>query len=205
MSELFDSAPAAGRADDRGRVTLICGCMFSGKTTELLRRVHAAGDEAAIVFKHSYDDRYSAREIATHDGRRWPAVTVRCADDIRPRAGAARLVAIDEAHFFDAELPRVVRLLADGGSAVVLTTLDRDSWARPFPIVAALRRVADETLTRFGRCVVCGAPADRTQRLTPIIDGNLIGGPEAFDARCGKCWRPPPEPAPAHFHPREPQ
>ena len=179
----------------RGKVTFIFGCMFSGKTTELLRRVRARPAGEVCCFRHARDSRYHTDEVMSHTGEHYPAHRVARAwmipECLTP---AVTLVALEEIHFFDSDLPDVVRQLADAGLDVLLAGLDLNSWGNPLPQADALHPCADELVHLRAVCARCGAPAERTQRLTPIIDGNLIGGPESFEPRCVNCWRPPPEP-----------
>ena len=179
----------------RGKVTVIFGCMFSGKTTELLRRVRTRPAAEVRCFRHARDLRYHTDEMMSHAGEHFPARRVACARMIPEHVPpTATLVAIEEVHFFDPELPDVVRQLADKGVDVLLAGLDLNSWGNPLPQADALRPLGDELVHLRATCARCGAPAERTQRLTPIIDGNLIGGPESFEPRCVNCWHPPPEP-----------
>ncbi len=186
--------------------------MFSGKTTELLRRFRAAPAGLAMAFKHRIDNRYRADCIVSHDMDSVPAVVVGTAAEIaewvwsRPTRGSdatamgcPRFVAVDEAHFFDEGLARVCWALVGSGIDVVMTALDRDSWGRPFSVVESIRSPTAKamghpvvTWVRYGVCARCGAVADRTQRLTPIVNGWMIGGPESYEPRCAGCWRPPP-------------
>lgn len=178
-----------------GAVTMIHGCMFSGKTTELLRRLEAYPSGKALAFKHAVDTRYSASAIVSHGGKATPAIVVRNADEIeRHVTEDIEMVAIDEAHFFDESLADVVARLAGRRIDIVLTSLQPDSWGRPFPVVERLRAIAGEPILTTATCARCGAEADRTQRLTPIINGNMVVEPDHYEPRCRKCWRPPPEP-----------
>jgi len=186
-----------GDTAGRGAVTLIVGCMFSGKTTELLRRLHAAPSGAAVVVKPGIDRRYQPDRIVTHDGRSHPAQRVNYAREIPPLiSDGTTLLVIDEAHFLDPSLADAVRALRRSSLAVAIAALDSDSWGRPFDTVERLRESADEVIVRNTICARCGAVADHTQRLTPIMNGNLIGGRESYEPRCAGCWRPPPEPPP---------
>ena len=181
----------------RGRFTLISGCMFSGKTTELIRVVSRAPGAAVLAIKHAIDTRYSPDHIVTHDGKQFAARVLTAARDIPTRATQPiALVAIDEAHFFDDSLVPVIGELTDRGIDVITTTLDRDSWGQPFPIAEQLGGIADRSLRLYATCARCGRRADRTQRRTPICDGQMVGGSESYEARCRRCWRPPPEPRP---------
>ena len=178
-------------------ISLVCGCMFSGKTTELLRRLDAAPPGSVLAIKHVIDRRYRAEAVVAHGGQAWPAIAVSSAGEIpnhiRPDV---RIAGIDEAHFFDEALIEVTRFLAAGGLYVILTALDLDSWGRPFPVVERLRALAHESVVIHATCARCGQLADHTQRLTPIVDHQMVGGPESYEPRCRMCWTPPPE-APA--------
>ncbi len=179
----------------RGLLTLLTGCMFSGKTTELLRRVAAAG--SVQVFKHAMDDRYRRDAVVTHTGELTDAEVVRGADEIAAKVHAGtRLVAIDEAHFFEIELCTVIDTLRSRGVDLIVTALDRGSWGQRFPVVDRLLELADECVQKFAVCAQCGGRAEWTQRLTPIIEGRLVGGPEAYEPRCARCWHAPREAAP---------
>ena len=186
--------PAAVHAP-RGSVTVICGCMFSGKTTELLRRLAEYPCGEALAFKHAIDTRYSASAIVSHGGKASPAIVVADAGAIeRHITDGIDMAAIDEAHFFDESLADVVARLAQRGVDVVLTSLQPDSWGRLFPAAERLLAIADEPMVKTAACARCGALADRTQRLTPIIDGQMVVEPSNYEPRCRKCWHPPPEP-----------
>ena len=187
-----DRPPSSSRR--RGKVELICGCMFGGKTEELLRRARELDADKVVLFKHARDDRYSTTEIVTHRHNRHSAVTVPAAAEILQRVPPqAEWVGIDEGHFFDPALAEVCRALARRGCTVLVTALDLDSWGRPFAPVIRLREEADAVLIKHAACARCGRPADHTQRTTPIVNGNMVGGPEAFEPRCLSCWAPPPE------------
>ena len=179
----------------RGTIELICGCMFSGKSVEMLGRLRAKGLDRVRAFKHPRDNRYSDSEIVTHGHDHYPATIVRRADEILGHVrGDEELVGIDEGHFFDERLPDVCDRLANMGIDVLVTALDPDSWGRPFAVLEGLKQMADRVTVRMAVCARCGQPADRNQRTAPIAGGNIVGGPEAFEPRCTVCWHPPPEP-----------
>ena len=126
-----------------------------------------------------------------------PGVSVADAEVIPAQVGSGiELAAVDEGHFFGEPLVDVCRGLVRRKINVIVTSLDRDSWGRRFPVAEQLTALADEAVVRHAICARCGATADRTQRLTPIIDGNMVGGPESYEPRCRSCWTPPPEPPP---------
>ncbi len=181
----------------RGAVTVLSGCMFSGKTTELLRQLASVRSGAALAFKHVIDDRYSHNAIVSHSGKAQSAIAVSSSRRIIEHLGpAVELIGIDDAHFFDAELGEIVKRLAARGIHVIAACLNPDSWGRPFPLCEELYAIADQAVTKYAQCGRCGAAADRTQRLTPIIDGRLVGGPESYEPRCQSCWHPPPQSPP---------
>lgn len=197
-----------------GHLTILTGCMFSGKTTELLRRVAATPVGSVRVFKQAMDDRYRRDAVVAHTGEMADAEVVCGAEEIAAavfavravaenppqsplaKGGGKRLVAIDEAHFFEIELCVVIETLRASGVDVVVTALDRGSWGQRFPVVDRLLELADERVPMFAVCARCGGRAEWTQRLTPIVEGRLVGGPEAYEPRCAKCWHKPPEAAP---------
>ncbi len=182
---------------DHGTVTLITGCMFSGKTSELLRRIEQHTPARTLAVKHAIDTRYSTNEIVSHAGKAHPARSVTGAAEILVRLPrGVEFVAIDEAHHFDMGLVDVTSILAHRGLNVVLTSLDPNSWGKPFAVAECLKKIADEPITLTATCARCKKVADYTQRLTPIIDGNMVDGPENYEARCRNCWSAPPEPEP---------
>ncbi len=178
----------------RGRVTLISGCMFSGKTTSLLERLDRKPGTSLRTFKHVIDRRYAPDAVVTHGGLAQPAIPVASPAEVLAHVtDETETVAIDEAHFFDSTLVGLTEELATRGMSVILTSLDRDSWGRPFPVVEQIRSLADEPVTKHATCARCRAVADHTQRLTPIINADMVGGPECYEPRCRSCWSPPPQ------------
>ncbi len=177
----------------RGRIEVICGSMFSGKTEELIRRVRRAQIARQIVqvFKPSIDIRYTAERVTSHNGQDYNAQP--CADSAeiaRSIDPSATVVAIDEAQFFDAGLIAVVDKLAMQGVRVILAGLDLDFRGEPFGPMPELICRAEEVTKLHAICVVCGEEASRTQRLVndqparyddPII---MVGAAEAYEARC---------------------
>lgn len=177
-----------------GWVHVICGCMFCGKTDEmlrLLRRFAIAGREVVLV-KPRLDTRTDAVTVISRSGAHHRAIAVDSSSEIPGVVGDADIVAVEEGQFFDEHLPEVVEQLADGGKQVLVTGLDRDFRGVPFGPMPRLMALADQVTKLTAICVVCGEPATRTQRL---IDGRpapsdspliVIGGmgDEAYEARC---------------------
>ncbi len=172
--------------------------MFSGKTSELIRRINGYPPSTKLIaLKPAIDDRYSPTDIVSHDGQVAKGQTVENAQAIIAQAGDAEVVAIDETHFFDEAIVQACRQLADRGTKVICSGLDRDMWGDVFPQVQQLSRIAQTTVLTT-TCKVCGRRANRTQRTVPLVDANLVGGPEAFEPRCEKCFTPPASPKPTH-------
>jgi thymidine kinase len=183
-----------------GWIEVICGSMFSGKSEELIRRVRRAeiAKQKVQVFKPSIDDRYSSTNVASHSGYFWDAIPAHEAKDILMQVlPDTDVVAIDEVQFFDWSIADICSALADRGVRVIVAGLDQDFRGEPFgpmPLLMAQAEVVDKLQAI---CVVCGAPASRTQRLIngkpaaysdPII---LVGTSEVYEARCRRCHQVP--------------
>ncbi len=180
-----------------GSIELVCGCMFSGKTTELIRRIRDAQHHGAdvIALKPTIDNRYSETHIVSHNGDTLESHTVDSARDIPSAAKTADVVALDEIHFFDDSIVEICQQLRDRGQRVITCGLDRDMWGDVFTHLERLSRIAQTTVL-YGRCAVCGNRADRTHRKVPLLDDNLVGGPAEFEPRCERCFSPPNRPKP---------
>jgi thymidine kinase len=188
---------------DQGGIEVICGGMFSGKTEELIRRIRRAqiARQRVQVFKHALDDRYAVGAITSHDGARLEAVAVGGSAEIAGLVEpATAVVAVDEAQFLDAGITAVAVDLARRGVRVVLAGLDTDFRGEPFGPMPQLLAVAEAVTKLTAICVVCGAPATRTQRL---VDGRparytdpviLVGAQETYEARCRRCHDVPGRP-----------
>src|SRR5690606_4997559 len=151
-----------------GRVEVICGSMFCGKTEELIRRVRRAiiARQKVQVFKPDIDNRYSEAHVTSHSGLNIEAKAIHKADDIHALlCEDTTVVAIDEAQFFDAEIVHVAEALAANGIRVILAGLDLDFRAQPFGPMPQLMCIAEEVTKLYAICVECGEPASRTHRL----------------------------------------
>ena len=177
----------------RGRIEVICGSMFSGKSEELIRRVRRAeiARQRVAVFKPVVDDRYDRRQVASHDGARVEAVPVRASADILAHlSDGVTVAAVDEAQFLDEGIVEVAQRLAGRGVRVIVAGLDMDFRGEPFGAMPRVMALAETVDKLQAICMVCGAPASRTQRLVngrpaaytdPII---LIGAQDSYEARC---------------------
>lgn len=179
-----------------GRIEVICGSMFCGKTEELLRRIRRAviAKQHVQVFKHSLDDRYDGvQKVTSHSGQHTEAQHVSRASEILALVSSeTTVVAIDEVQFFDAEIMNTVQTLANRGIRVIVAGLDMDFRGEPFGAMPQLLCAAEEVTKLHAICVVCGEEASLTQRLVngqpahyddPVI---LVGAQESYEARCRK-------------------
>lgn len=171
-----------------GRLEVICGPMFTGKSTELIRRLRAAQEAGKRVFavKSSLDDRYHPTAIATHDGKTLDARTIEGPGDLLEieGVGAGAALGLDEAHFYDKGLHEAVMELVNRGTRVIIAGMDRTSMNQPFGEMARLMVEADEVVKLAGECAVCGRPAVHTIRLFDSKENIVIGGEGMFENRC---------------------
>ncbi len=167
-----------------GRLEVICGPMFAGKTTRLIARLEAAERAGMVVcaVKPALDDRYHPTDITTHDGRSLPARTIRRPEELAALAGD--VIGLDEAHFFGAGLHRAAMGLVGAGRRVILAGLDRTSLNEPFGEMGALLVEADEVEKLTAPCAVCGRPAVHTVRLFESKEPIVVGGEGMFENRC---------------------
>ncbi len=169
-----------------GHIEVICGSMFSGKTEELIRRIRRAeiARQRVKVFKPKIDDRYSEFSIVSHSEQSFPSEMIENADDILEKSFETEVIGIDEAQFFDNNLVGVCQALADSGKRVIVAGLDQDYKAVPFEPMPQLLAVAEYITKTLAVCVICGAPANRTQRVSKSTDRVLVGAENHYEARC---------------------
>ena len=177
-----------------GWIEVICGSMFSGKTEELIRRLRRAriARQTVEVFKPALDERYSEDEVVSHDENAIATTPVDAASQIVLMAGDADVIGVDEAQFFDTELVDVCQKLAADGRRVVVAGLDTDYRADPFDPIPQLMAVAEHVTKLHAVCVVCGAPANHSQRIVPGEERVLVGATDAYEPRCRQCFEPEP-------------
>lgn len=176
-----------------GRLEVITGPMFCGKTDEMLRRLRRAiiAKQKIQVFKPGFDVRYSSEKVTSHAGNEYDAFPVENISEIPTfLLDDVTLVAIDEAQFFGEEIIPVVQDLVDKGIRVIVGGLDMDFRGLPFGQMPMLLAQAEFVDKLHAICMVCGEEATRTQRLVdgepayfddPII---IVGASEMYEARC---------------------
>jgi thymidine kinase len=176
-----------------GWIEVIAGSMFSGKSEELIRRLRRAqiAKQRVQIFKPGIDSRYSDDEIVSHSAMKIPSDNVKDSADllahVRPDA---EVVGIDEGQFFDLELPAACIKLANGGKRVIVAGLDQDYLGKPFEPMPQLLAVAEYITKTLAICMVCGGPANHTQRLVASKERVLVGATGTYEARCRHCWDP---------------
>jgi thymidine kinase len=167
--------------------------MFSGKSEELIRRLRRAqiAKQKVQIFKPVIDDRYSDDHIVSHSEMRIPSENVKSSDELLARVhDDTEVVGIDEGQFFDAHLPAACNTLADRGKRVIVAGLDQDYLGRPFEPMPQLLAIAEYITKTLAICVVCGDPANHTQRLVASKDRVLVGASGMYEARCRHCFDP---------------
>ena len=181
------------RVGKPGWIEVIAGSMFSGKSEELIRRLRRAqiAKQKVQIFKPAIDDRYSRDEIVSHSEMKIPSEPVRTSAELLSRVAAdAEVVGIDEGQFFDAELPAVCIKLANQGKRVIVAGLDQDYLGKPFEPMPQLLAIAEYITKTLAICMVCGGPANHTQRLVASKERVLVGATGTYEARCRHCFDP---------------
>lgn len=184
-----------------GWIEVICGSMYSGKTEELIRRVKRAiyGKQLVQVFKPRIDDRYDELQVVSHSRHKLLSTPIERPEEIfyhlKPDT---QVVAIDEVQFLGMGAVAVCEALAQRGLRVVCAGLDQDYLGRPFEPMPQLLAVAEYVTKELAICVVCGNPANRSQRTVSQGERVVVGAAGAYEARCRKCHVPEvAEPTPA--------
>ena len=173
-----------------GWIEVICGSMFSGKTEELIRRLRRAefARQDLILFKPSVDIRYSDKNVVSHRGTEFNAVLVASSKEILNAVKDQKVVAIDEAQFFDTDLVEVASELAGRGIRVILAGLDMDYTGAPFGPMPALLAAAEYVSKVHAICVSCGNLAQFSNRLVSDTDQVMLGAVEEYRPLCRSCF-----------------
>jgi len=174
---------------ETGWIEVVAGCMFSGKTEELIRRMRRAqiAKQPVKIFKPKIDNRYSDSKIVSHSEQSLPSEVVSSAQEILELSKDAQVIGIDEAQFYDSDLVDVCNKLADQGKRVIIAGLDQDYRGIPFEPMPQLLAIAEYITKTLAICVNCGNPADRTQRTIKSGGRVLVGAADSYEARCRKC------------------
>jgi thymidine kinase len=172
---------------------VICGGMFAGKSELLIHRLKRASyaKKNIIAYKPKIDNRYSNVDIVSHSGHSYRSISVQYASEIMQHIpDDIQVIGIDEAQFFDSGIIAVVEILSGRGIDIYVAGLDLDSCGTPFGNMPHLLSLADKVTKVTAVCMKCGADATRSQRIVKSKGQVLIGGNDAYEARCRKCWSP---------------
>lgn len=174
---------------DTGWIEVIAGCMFSGKTEELIRRLKRAqiAKQKVKIFKPLIDSRYSQYHIVSHSEQSLPSYVIKDAKELLEQCNDAHVIGIDEAQFFDNNLVDICNELANQGRRVIVAGLDQDYRGVPFEPMPQLLAIAEYITKTLAICVACGNPADKTQRKVHSEERVLVGAADSYEARCRKC------------------
>ncbi|WP_462266788.1 thymidine kinase [Mucilaginibacter sp.] len=187
---LFSDEVFKRKSELGGSIEVICGSMFSGKTEELIRRLRRAqiAKLHVEIFKPATDTRYDENAIVTHNQNAISSTPVDNSSAILLLSSDAQVIGIDEAQFFDTELPHVCNTLANRGVRVIVAGLDMDFQGRPFGPIPALMAIAESVTKVQAVCVQCGNPAHYSYRLVPDNARVLLGEKESYEPRCRSCY-----------------
>jgi thymidine kinase len=174
----------------RGWIEVICGSMFSGKTEELIRRLKRVriANLKVEIFKPSIDIRYDMEKIVSHDENEIHSTPVDNSQKILILAQGADVIGIDEAQFFDDELPNVCDQLASKGIRVIIAGLDMDYLGKPFGQMPFLLAKADYITKLHAICVKCGNMASHSHRKIPNDEQVMLGEKDVYEPRCRQCY-----------------
>ncbi|HEX8018827.1 thymidine kinase [Mucilaginibacter sp.] len=173
-----------------GSIEVICGSMFSGKTEELIRRLNRAriAKLKVEIFSPKADTRYGEEAIISHNANKITSTPVDSASAILLLASDAHVIGVDEAQFFDDELPEVCTVLANRGVRVIVAGLDMDFKGRPFGSMPNIMAIAESVTKLQAVCVRCGNPAQYSYRLVHDNSKILLGEKESYEPRCRACY-----------------
>lgn len=174
----------------RGRIEVICGSMFSGKTEELIRRLKRAkiARQRVEIYKPAIDTRYSEADVVSHDSNSIASTPVESARSILLLSSEAEVVGIDEAQFFDNSLTEVAETLANSGKRVIIAGLDMDFKGKPFGPMPALMAIAEEVTKVHAICVRCGNLAHVSHRIVRDESLVLLGEQDEYEPLCRNCY-----------------
>ena len=181
----------SGESHRPGRIEVVCGSMFSGKTEELIRRMRRAqfARQRVEIFKPSIDVRYSEEDVVSHDQKHIQSTPIDSSASILLLASDIDVVGIDEAQFFDEGIVDVCNQLANRGVRVIVAGLDMDFRGQPFGPMPALCAIADEVTKVHAICVQCGALAYVSHRKVDSERRVLLGETQEYEPLCRDCYQ----------------
>lgn len=174
-----------------GWIEVICGSMFSGKTEELIRRLKRAriANQRVEIFKPARDNRYDRTKVVSHDENAIMSIPVSRSEEILEKSADIKVIGIDEAQFFDDQLPRVCEKLALRGVRVIVAGLDMDFKGLPFGPIPALLAMGEYVTKVHAICPHCGNLATHSYRLTAETETIVLGEKDKYEPRCRICYQ----------------
>ena len=190
VEPLFYQPKTSDQKKGTGWIEVICGSMFSGKTEELIRRLRRAqiAKLNVEIFKPKTDTRYDENSVVSHDLNSIQSTPVENAASILLLSSNTEVVGIDEAQFFDDQLPDVCNTLANRGIRVIIAGLDMDFQGKPFGPMPELMSIAEVVNKVHAVCLQCGGPATYSYRTVPSESKILLGEKESYEPRCRTCF-----------------
>lgn len=188
--EMNNLAERSGEMIRRGRIEVVCGSMFSGKTEELIRRMKRAkfARQSVEIFKPALDTRYSKGDVVSHEGNSITSTPVETSANILLLGADTDVIGIDEAQFFDRNLVNVCNELANRGTRVIVAGLDLDFKGEPFGPMPALCAVADDVTKVHAICVRCGNLAYISHRTVANKKQVFLGEKSEYEPLCRECY-----------------
>lgn len=174
-----------------GWIEIVTGSMFSGKTEELIRRIKRAeiAQQKVGIFKPKIDKRYSEKNVVSHDSKSIPSIPVTEAKEILDHVGDIEVIGIDEAQFFENDLPEICNYLANSGKRVIIAALDMDFNGKPFGPVPALMAIAEYVTKVHAICMKCGNLANYSHRLSDKQKLVVLGEKDIYEPLCRSCYQ----------------
>ncbi|HTI60834.1 MAG TPA: thymidine kinase [Mucilaginibacter sp.] len=190
LSMLYTEDVFRRRSELGGSIEVICGSMFSGKTEELIRRLRRAqiARLSVEIFKPRTDTRFDETAVVSHNANYIQSTPVENSSSILLLGSDVQVVGVDEAQFFDDELPNVCNILANRGVRVIVAGLDMDFKGKPFGPMPQLMAIAESVTKVHAVCVRCGNPALYSYRLVSNEATVLLGEKESYEPRCRACY-----------------
>lgn len=185
---LENNIDKAGRT---GWIEVVTGSMFSGKTEELIRRIRRAeiAQQKIAIFKPKIDKRYSEKDVVSHDSKTIPSIPVTEAKEILEHIKDIEVIGIDEAQFFENDLPEICNYLANNGKRVIIAALDMDFTGKPFGPVPQLLAIAEYVTKVHAICMKCGNLAHYSHRLSDAQKLVILGEKDIYEPLCRECYK----------------
>tara|TARA_B100001287_G_scaffold250003_1_gene230243 strand:+ start:221 stop:751 length:531 start_codon:yes stop_codon:yes gene_type:complete len=170
-----------------GKIEIITGCMFSGKSTELLNRLNNCSEDY-LLLKPKIDTRYGLSDVSTHSGIKKSAKVVSSLSDAFDSISNIKVIGVDEAQFFSSLIINDSLKLKSLGKRIIIAGLNKDYLNKEFKSVSGLIKIADKLTKLYAVCNKCSAPASRSHRLSKDKSIILLGHKDAYEPLCKKCY-----------------